>query len=50
MIGISILRINPLIASRPWLRNLLGTIYIAAIPAMGLLMAFYVHSASLGAR
>lgn len=46
MIAISILRINPYIANRPWLRTLLGAIYILAIPAMGILMAIYVHGAS----
>ena len=46
MVGISILRINPSVTSRPWLRNLLGIIYILAIPVMGALMALYVYRES----
>jgi hypothetical protein len=47
MIGISIMRINRNIAARKWLRDLLFTIHVIAIPFMGLLMAFYVHQASI---
>jgi hypothetical protein len=49
MITISIMRVNPFIASRPWLRGLLGTIHIFAIPAMGALMALYIYQSSLAA-
>jgi hypothetical protein len=47
MIGISIMRINRHIAARKWMRTLLLNIHIVAIPVMGLLMALYVHRASL---
>ena len=47
MIAISIMRINRHIAARKWLRNLLLNIHVVAIPLMGLLMALYVHRASL---
>ncbi len=46
MIGISIMRINSSIASRTWLRHLLGAIHIVGIPVIGLLMALYVMQAS----
>lgn len=49
MIGISILRVNPVIVHRPWLRGLLGLIHVFLIPALGILMALYVHKESLGA-
>jgi hypothetical protein len=48
MIGISILRVNPLIASRPWLRTSLGAIHVLLIPAMGVLMAIYINQESMG--
>ncbi len=47
MIAISIMRVNPLIAHRAWLRGTLGVIHIFAIPAMGVLMALYIYQASL---
>jgi hypothetical protein len=50
MIGISVLRINSTIASVKWLRTALGAVHIMAIPALGLLMAYYVHTATLAAR
>ncbi len=46
IVGISILRINPSVTSRPWLRNLLGIIYILAIPVMGALIALFVYRES----
>jgi hypothetical protein len=49
MIGISILRVNPVIVHRPWLRGLLGLIHVFLIPALGILMALYIHKESLGA-
>jgi len=49
MIAISIMRINPFIATRTWLRNLLGTIHIVGIPVIGALMALYVFRSSLAA-
>ena len=49
MIGISILRINPTMSARVWLRNLLATIHIVTIPASALLMALYVYQSSLAA-
>ncbi len=50
MIAISILRANPLIAHRAWLRGALGMIHVAAIPAMGILMALYIYQLSMGAQ
>jgi ABC-type branched-subunit amino acid transport system substrate-binding protein len=50
MIGISIMRVNSFIVSRPWLRGGLGVIHIVAIPAMGALMALYIYNLSVAAR
>jgi hypothetical protein len=47
MIGLSIVRINPFVAARPWLRNLLGMVHIVGIPTMGTLMSLYVLQSSL---
>jgi len=47
MIAISIMRASPFIVGRRWLRGLLGTIHVVAIPAMGVLMALYIYRASL---
>jgi hypothetical protein len=47
MIGISILRVNPLISERYWIRRSLGLAHIFLIPAMGILMAIYVYRETL---
>jgi hypothetical protein len=49
MIAISIMRVNPFIAHRTWLRGTLGMIHVIAIPAMGVLMALYIYQSSLSA-
>ena len=49
MIAISIMRVNPLITSRAWLRGTLGLIHVIAIPAMGALMALYIYQSSIAA-
>ena len=46
MIAISIMRINPTISARIWLKNLLATIHIVTIPATAFLMALYVYRSS----
>ncbi len=46
MIAISILRVNPFIAHRSWLRGTLGLVHIFAIPTMGALMALYIFQKS----
>ena len=46
MIAISIMRINPFIASRTWLRTLLGGLHIILLPVMGLAMAIYIYQLS----
>jgi hypothetical protein len=50
MIAISILRANPIVADRAWLRGLLGAIHILAIPALGILMTLYTYHLSIAAR
>jgi hypothetical protein len=50
MIGISVLRINSTVSNIKWLRTALGAVHIMAVPALGLLMAYYVHTATLAAR
>jgi hypothetical protein len=47
MIGISILRINRLVASQPWIRNALGLVHIVLIPALVAVMALYLYRVSL---
>jgi hypothetical protein len=47
MIGISILRINPFIASRDWVRHGLGIVHIFLVPVMMLAMAIYVYQSSV---
>jgi hypothetical protein len=47
MIGISILRINPVIAARAWLRHTLGGVHIVLIPVLMLLMAGYIYQSSI---
>jgi hypothetical protein len=47
MIVISILRANRHVASRRWLKGMLGLIHIVMIPAMVGAMAFYVHELSI---
>jgi len=49
MIAISILRANPLVTHRNWLRGTLGLMHVVAIPVMGALMALYILQASLTA-
>jgi Periplasmic binding protein len=49
MIAISILRANPLIAHRSWLRGTLGMIHVVAVPALGALMAIYIYQLRMGA-
>lgn len=49
MIGISIMRVNSLVASRAWLRGTLGAVHIFLIPVMGILMALYVYRESFNA-
>ncbi len=50
MIALSILRANPLIAHRTWLRGALGMIHVVAIPAMGVLMTLYIYQLSRGVQ
>jgi ABC-type branched-subunit amino acid transport system substrate-binding protein len=49
MVAISIMRINPSVVHRPWLRGTLGMIHVVAIPAIGVLMALYIYQLSLAA-
>jgi ABC-type branched-subunit amino acid transport system substrate-binding protein len=46
MIGISIIRVSPAVASRRWLKGLLGFMHIVIVPALVGAMAFYVYTAS----
>ena len=46
MIAISIMRVNPHIASRKWLTGALDLIHVAAIPALVALAGFYVYRLS----
>ena len=50
MIALSILRANPLIANRPWLRGTLGMMHVMGIPAIGVLMARYIYRLSMVAQ
>jgi ABC-type branched-subunit amino acid transport system substrate-binding protein len=50
MITISIMRVNPMIAHRAWLRGTLGMIHVVGIPALGILMALYIFQSSLMAH
>jgi hypothetical protein len=50
MIAISIIRVNPFIAHRGWLRGTLGMIHVIGIPALGVLMALYIYQSSLVAQ
>jgi hypothetical protein len=50
MIAISIMRVNPVIAHRSWLRGTLGMIHVVAIPALGILMALYILQSSVGSQ
>ncbi len=50
MIAISIMRANPFIANRTWLRGLLGMLHIIAVPAMCAAMALYILQSSLAAQ
>jgi hypothetical protein len=47
MIGISIARVSPLVSSRPWLRRVLRTVHVVAIPLLGVLMTYWVYSESV---
>lgn len=47
MIGISILRMNGVVAEHKMLRRVLGWAHVALIPLLVLAMAYYVHKASL---
>ena len=49
MIAISIMRVNPFIARRNWLRGLLRLVHIVALPAMAALMTVYVWRESITA-
>ena len=42
MIVVSIVRINPLVAARDWIKALLSTIHLGIIPGLVALMAAYV--------
>jgi len=47
MIGISIVRISPLLAHRSRVRRVLGVIHVVVIPVIALLMASYIlHSST----
>jgi len=50
MIALSILRANPVVAQRGWLRGALGVIHVVGIPAMGALMALYIYRLSMGGQ
>jgi ABC-type branched-subunit amino acid transport system substrate-binding protein len=50
MITITILRINPLIEGRPWLRRTLEAVHVVAIPAIVVVGAFYVYGLSVAGR
>jgi hypothetical protein len=48
MIGLSILRVNSTVAQAPWLRTSLGVVHMMLIPALVMVMAFYVYTTSQG--
>ena len=50
MIAITILRINPVIKRRRWLRGTLEFAHIVIIPAMVAVAAFYIHGMSIAER
>ncbi len=50
MIAISIMRINPFVASHPWLRRLLGFMHVLGVPAMAFAMMLYVYQASIASQ
>ena len=47
MIAISILRINPLIASHRWLRGALEFVHVAIVPALVAVAAYFVYGMSV---
>jgi len=50
MIAITILRINPLIEGRRWLRRTLEAVHVVAIPAIVVVCAYYVYGLSIAVR
>jgi ABC-type branched-subunit amino acid transport system substrate-binding protein len=49
MIAISILRINPLIASHRWMRGALEFVHVAIVPALVVVAAYFVYGMSVAA-
>lgn len=50
MIAITVLRINPVIASRRWLVSVLEFTHVAVVPALVVVAAYYVYGMSIAVR
>jgi hypothetical protein len=50
MIAITVLRINPFVASRRWLVSVLEFTHVAVVPALVVVAAYYAYGMSIAAQ